>query len=69
VRISNLQMAKGLRSSTKKANKARLRTAIFEPVEDSRRERLSQKLLELASKPSPHAEVDILMEEANKGWA
>lgn len=42
-------MAKGLRSSTKKANKAILRRRVFGPEEDARKERLSMKLLELAS--------------------
>ena len=43
-------MAKGLRSSTEKANKAILRRRVFGPEEDARKERLSVKLLELASK-------------------
>lgn len=43
-------MAKGLRSSTKKANKAILRRCVFGPEEDARKKRLSVKLLELASK-------------------
>ena len=43
-------MAKGLRSSTEKANKTILRRRVFGPEEDARKERLSVKLLELASK-------------------
>ena len=49
-------MAKGLRSSTKKANKTKLRSRVFGPVENARTERLSAKLLELASKPKPAVE-------------
>lgn len=45
-------MAKGLRSSVKKANKARLRAEVFGPAELARKERLSAKLLELAVIPS-----------------
>lgn len=43
-------MAKGLRSSIKKANKAQLRAEIFGPAEKERKERLSAKLLEQARK-------------------
>ncbi|KAI9741945.1 MAG: hypothetical protein M1834_000334 [Cirrosporium novae-zelandiae] len=49
-------MAKGLRSSVKKFNKSKLRSNIFGPVEDARTERLSAKLLELASLPKPGKE-------------
>lgn len=51
-------MAKSLRSSVKKGNKARLRSKVFRPVEDARTERLSAKLLELAAKPNPTAALD-----------
>ncbi|MCJ1288345.1 hypothetical protein MMC26_007700, partial [Xylographa opegraphella] len=44
-------MAKGLRASTKKANMVKLRARVFGPAEDARTQRLSAKLLELASKP------------------
>ncbi|KAM0801982.1 hypothetical protein BDR22DRAFT_846012 [Usnea florida] len=44
-------MAKGLRSSRNKANNSRLRSKVFAPVESARKERLSSKLHELASKP------------------
>ena len=61
-------MAKGLRSSTKKANKAVLRRRVFGPVEDARKERLSAKLLELASKSRPKTtEVDVQMVDGNQG--
>lgn len=41
-------MAKGLRSSVKKHNKALLREKVFGPAADARTERLSAKLRELA---------------------
>lgn len=46
-------MAKGLRSSVKKSNKAHLRSRVFQQVDDARTERLSAKLLELAFKINP----------------
>lgn len=46
-------MAKGARASTVKANNARLKDKVFGPVETARTERLSAKLLELASQPKP----------------
>ncbi|MCJ1248325.1 major facilitator super transporter protein [Trapelia coarctata] len=59
-------MAKGLRASTKKANRSKLRSKVFEPVEDARTERLSAKLLEIASRPRPKADEDVRMEEGDK---
>ena len=44
-------MAKGLRSSRNKSNKSKLRSCVFGPAEDARKERLSAKLLELAANP------------------
>ena len=60
-------MAKGLRSSRVKRNKSKLRSNIFGSVESSRKERLSAKLLELASKPI-RREDDVAMghDEAGK---
>lgn len=46
-------MAKGLRSSVKKANRTKLRARVFAPVEEARLERLHQKLLETAQQPKP----------------
>lgn len=46
-------MAKGLRASVNKANKSSLRSRVFAPIENARTERLSAKLLELASQPKP----------------
>ncbi|EEH02988.1 conserved hypothetical protein [Histoplasma capsulatum var. duboisii H88] len=44
-------MAKGLRSSVMKRNKAKLRAEVFVPIVDRRTERLSTKLQELVAKP------------------
>jgi hypothetical protein len=53
-------MAKGLRSSSKKSNKTKLRARVFGPVEAARTERLSAKLLELAQQPKPaRGEMDL----------
>jgi hypothetical protein len=46
-------MAKSLRSSVKKSNRSKLRSRVFAPIEDARNERLSAKLLALASQPKP----------------
>jgi len=46
-------MAKGARASTKKANHQKLKSRVFGPVETERTERLSAKLLQLASTPRP----------------
>ena len=63
----DLAMAKGLRSSVKKANKAKLRSRVFRPVEDARTERLSAKLLELASKPQTEREKEEKTNDPTKG--
>ncbi|KAL2383690.1 hypothetical protein RJZ90_002441 [Blastomyces dermatitidis] len=56
-------MAKGLRSTVMKRNKAKLRAEVFGPVVDRRTERLSAKLQELVAKPKEvnmnDAEMDI----------
>ncbi|MCJ1312768.1 hypothetical protein MMC25_006444 [Agyrium rufum] len=62
-------MAKGLRSSVKKANKTKLRARVFAPVENARMERLSSKLLEIASSGRPQATEDVSMKEATKADA
>ena len=62
-----LDMAKGLRASKNKVNNARLRAKVFGPAEKARKERLSAKLLELASKPRPPTEDDTKMEIEGKG--
>lgn len=56
-------MAKGARASTKKANNVRLKSKVFGPVESARVERLSAKLLELASQAKPEpAKADVEMD-------
>jgi hypothetical protein len=46
-------MAKGLRASSKKANRTKLRARVFGPVEQARMERLHAKLLETVQQPKP----------------
>lgn len=59
-------MAKGARASTKKANNVRLKGKVFGPVEIARVERLSAKLMELASKPKPEpVKEDMAMDSAD----
>ena len=61
-------MAKGARASTNKANNVKLKANVFGPVENARTERLSAKLLELASQPKPKpAKDDIDMEGEGEG--
>lgn len=62
-------MAKSLRSSRNKTNNLKLRSKVFGPVEDARKERLSAKLLELASKPIEKTEEDAKMIHDDKGWS
>lgn len=46
-------MAKSVRASVSKRNRANLRKTVFGPVVDARTERLAAKLQELASQPRP----------------
>lgn len=48
-------------------NNSKLRSHVFGPVESARKERLSAKLLELASKPKPREDENIGMEHEEKG--
>jgi hypothetical protein len=64
-----LNMAKGLRASTKKSNKSSLREKVFGPVENARKERLSAKLLELASQPQTATGQGERTEQKNQGQA
>lgn len=48
-------MAKSVRASVSKRNRAALRKKVFGPIVDARTERLSAKLQELASQPKPEA--------------
>ncbi|PLB34496.1 DUF2423 domain-containing protein [Aspergillus candidus] len=54
-------MAKSVRASVSKRNKAKLRATVFGPVVDARTERLSAKLQELASQPktNEHEKSDV----------
>jgi hypothetical protein len=60
-------MAKSLRSSSKKNNKAKLRTKVFAGAENARTERLSAKLMDLASKPKVDSIKDTDMEKNDTG--
>jgi Protein of unknown function (DUF2423) len=53
-------MAKSLRSSVIKTNKTKLRARVFAPIEKARNERLSKKLLEIASQPKPIKEIEMV---------
>lgn len=46
-------MAKSARASKIKSNNSKLKSRVFGPIETARTERLSAKLLELASQPRP----------------
>lgn len=53
-------MAKSSRASTRKANNQRLKKNVFGPIESERAQRLSAKLLELASQPKPVKEAEMV---------
>jgi hypothetical protein len=65
--LQHRNMAKGLRSSVKKANRSKLRSRVFGPVEDARTQRLSAKLLELATQPKPSKPLDARMDVEETG--
>lgn len=46
-------MAKSVRASVSKRNRANLRSTVFAPADNARTERLSAKLQEIASRPKP----------------
>lgn len=62
-------MAKSVRASVSKRNRANLRKKVFGPVVDARTERLAAKLQDLASQPRPEAseksEMDLGADEAS----
>lgn len=62
--LCTAKMGKGLRSSVNKTNNRKLKKNVFGPVETARTERLSQKLLELASQPKP-PKSDMEVEESS----
>ena len=45
-------MAKSARSNQRAKNNQKLRTRVFAPADQARTERLSEKLLQIASRPS-----------------
>jgi hypothetical protein len=53
------KMAKSSRATSVKKRRSTLKKNVFGPVEDARNERLSAKLLELASKPKMRAEMEV----------
>lgn len=57
-------MAKSVRASVSKRNRANLRKKVFGPLVDARTERLAAKLQELASQPRPEAPVKSKMDLA-----
>ncbi|KAI9672431.1 MAG: hypothetical protein M1829_004510 [Trizodia sp. TS-e1964] len=62
-------MAKSARASTKKASRSKLRSSVHAPVERARTDRLSAKLLALASEPLPEKPIaeDVDMDAGDKG--
>ncbi|KAJ5598270.1 hypothetical protein N7537_008354 [Penicillium hordei] len=57
-------MAKSVRASVSKRNRANLRKKVFGPLVDARTERLAAKLQELASQPRPEAPMKSKMDLA-----
>lgn len=47
-------MAKSVRASVSKRNRANLRSTVFGPADNARTERLSAKLQEIAAQPKPN---------------
>lgn len=64
--LNKAEMAKSQRSSVTKANNQRLKKNVFGPVEAARQQRLSAKLLEIASQPKPVPEKE-MKDAAEKG--
>lgn len=64
-------MAKSVRASVSKRNKAKLRATVFGPVVDARTERLSAKLQELASQPktNEHEKLSVGSDTAEIGMS
>lgn len=65
-------MAKSVRASVSKRNRANLRKKVFGPVVDARTERLAAKLQEIASQPKPEApkKAEVEMDSDETGmWA
>ena len=60
-------MAKSLRSRCEKANKAKLRSSVFGPAEIARKERLSAKLVKLASESQQRPREDTKITNGEQG--
>jgi len=52
-------MARSARASVRKINRTNLRSKVFGPVYDARTQRLSAKLMELASQPKAKTEMEV----------
>ena len=61
------KMAKGLRASSQKANKSRLRSSVFSKLENERNERLFAKLLKQTSTSVDKEKEDVDMNNTNAG--
>ncbi|AEO57450.1 hypothetical protein MYCTH_2315056 [Thermothelomyces thermophilus ATCC 42464] len=59
-------MAKSARSRVVKENNRRLKQNVFGPVEAARAERLSAKLIALATAPKPQKDIEMNEEPANE---
>ncbi|KAJ6024504.1 hypothetical protein N7540_005301 [Penicillium herquei] len=59
-------MARSIRASVGKRNRANLRKTFFGPVVDARTERLAAKLQEIASQPRPQVEKSEMEVEEDK---
>ncbi|KAK4115158.1 hypothetical protein N656DRAFT_795846 [Canariomyces notabilis] len=59
-------MAKSSRSSVVKTNNQRLKKNVFGPVEAARAERLSAKLLAIASQPKPQKDLEMKEEPGDE---
>ncbi|KAJ5715044.1 uncharacterized protein N7483_012225 [Penicillium malachiteum] len=59
-------MARSIRASVGKRNRANLRKVFFGPVVDARTERLAAKLQEIASQPRPQVEKSEMELEEDK---
>jgi len=57
-------MAKSSRASSRKSNNQKLKKNVFGPIETARAERLSAKLLELASTPKETPAKEVEMHDA-----
>lgn len=64
---NNNKMAKSVRASVSKRNRAKLRATVFGPVVDARTERLAAKLQELASYPKEQGKINMELDATGTG--